>query len=120
MRPIAQARGVSVAQIALGWLLAQPQVTSVIIGAAGEQLADNIAAAKVTLSADELKQLDGVSGLPSSIRAGCSSGRVNIVANRSATLSSDDHTLNLGRRTHGERQRRNHWGCRQIDARCWA
>ena len=66
MRPIAQARGVSVAQIALAWLLAQPQVTSVIIGAKRpDQLADNIAAAKVTLSADELKQLDGVSGLPS-------------------------------------------------------
>jgi aryl-alcohol dehydrogenase-like predicted oxidoreductase len=66
MRPIAQARGVSVAQIALAWLLAQPQVTSVIIGAKRpEQLADNMGAAKVTLSADELKQLDGVSGLPS-------------------------------------------------------
>ena len=50
----------------LAWLLAQPQVTSVIIGAKRpDQLADNIAAAKVTLSADELKQLDGVSGLPS-------------------------------------------------------
>ena len=66
MRPIAQARGVSVAQIALAWLLAQPQVTSVIIGAKRtEQLADNIAAAQVTLSADELKQLDEVSRLPS-------------------------------------------------------
>jgi diketogulonate reductase-like aldo/keto reductase len=38
----------------------------VIIGAKRpDQLADNIAAVKVTLSADELKQLDGVSGLPS-------------------------------------------------------
>ncbi|MGZ9075101.1 MAG: aldo/keto reductase, partial [Burkholderiaceae bacterium] len=66
MRPIAQARGVSVAQVAIAWLLAQPQVTSVIIGAKRpDQLADNIAAAKVTLSADELKQLDEVSRLPS-------------------------------------------------------
>ncbi len=66
MRPIAQAHGVSVAQIAIAWLLAQPQVTSVIIGAKRpEQLADNIAAAQVTLSADELKQLDEVSRLPS-------------------------------------------------------
>ena len=45
MRPIAEARGVSVAQIALAWLLHQPQVTSVIIGAKRrEQLADNLAA----------------------------------------------------------------------------
>src|SRR5687767_1437141 len=66
MRPIAQARGVSVAQIAIAWLLAQREVTSVIIGAKRpEQLADNIAATQVTLSADELKQLDEVSGLPS-------------------------------------------------------
>ena len=65
MRPIAQAHGASVAQIAIAWLLAQPQVTSVIIGAKRpEQLTDNIAAARVKLSTDELKQLDEVSRLP--------------------------------------------------------
>ena len=65
MRPIAQAHGVSVAQIALAWLLHQPQVTSVIVGATRpEQLADNLAATEVTLSAAELQQLDEVSRLP--------------------------------------------------------
>ena len=65
MRPMAAARGVSVAQIALAWLLHQPQVTSVIIGAKRpEQLADNLAATTVTLSADELRSLDAVSHLP--------------------------------------------------------
>ncbi|MBO9513369.1 MAG: aldo/keto reductase [Variovorax sp.] len=65
MRPIAQAHGVSVAQIALAWLLHQPQVTSVIIGAKRpDQLADNIAATRVALSAAELEQLDAVSRLP--------------------------------------------------------
>ncbi len=65
MRTIARARGVSVAQIALAWLLHQPQVTSVIIGAKRpEQLADNIASTRVVLSADELKQIDAVSALP--------------------------------------------------------
>jgi aryl-alcohol dehydrogenase-like predicted oxidoreductase len=65
MRPIAQARGVSVAQIALAWLLHQPQVTSVIVGAKRpEQLADNIASTRLSLSADELRQLDAVSTLP--------------------------------------------------------
>ncbi len=65
MRLIAQAHGVSVAQVALAWLLHQPQVTSVIVGARrAEQLADNLAATNVTLSADELAALDEVSRLP--------------------------------------------------------
>ncbi len=64
MRPMAQARGVSVAQIALAWLLHQPQVSSVIIGAKRpEQLADNLAATQVDLSADELRALGEVSRL---------------------------------------------------------
>ena len=65
MRPIAQAHGVSVAQIALAWLLHQPQVTSVIVGAKRpEQLADNMAATDVVLNATELQQLNDVSRLP--------------------------------------------------------
>ena len=65
MRPIAQAHSVSVAQIALAWLLHQPQVTSVIVGAKRpDQLADNLAATQVALSADELRALDEVSRLP--------------------------------------------------------
>lgn len=64
MKEIGDARGVSVAQIALAWLLHQEHVTSVIIGAKTEaQLADNIAAASVELSSDELKRLDEVSKL---------------------------------------------------------
>jgi aryl-alcohol dehydrogenase-like predicted oxidoreductase len=64
MRPLAEARGVSVAQIALAWLLHKPAVTSVIIGAKTEtQLADNIAATEVKLSADEVAKLDAVSAL---------------------------------------------------------
>jgi len=65
MRPIAQAHGVSVAQIALAWLLHQPQVTSVIVGAKrSEQLVDNLAATDVRLGADDLEKLDAVSRLP--------------------------------------------------------
>ncbi|HVV84944.1 MAG TPA: aldo/keto reductase [Kofleriaceae bacterium] len=64
MRPIAAAHGVSIAQIALAWLLHQPHVTSVIIGARTDlQLADNLAAAKVRLAADELEALDAVGAL---------------------------------------------------------
>lgn len=65
MTPIAQAKGVSVAQIAIAWLLAQPQVTSVIVGAKRpDQLADNLAATAVTLTAEELAGLASVSQLP--------------------------------------------------------
>jgi len=65
MRPIAQAHQVSVAQVALAWLLARPAVTSVIIGAKSvEQLEDNIASIKVRLTDQDLKALDAVSQLP--------------------------------------------------------
>jgi len=65
MRNIAESKGVSVAQIALAWLLHQPVVSSVIIGAKRpEQLADNIAATEIRLTDDELQQLDAVSALP--------------------------------------------------------
>lgn len=65
MRNIAESKGVSVAQIALAWLLHQPVVSSVIIGAKRpDQLADNIAATEIRLTDDELKQLDAVSALP--------------------------------------------------------
>lgn len=64
MRPIAEAKGVSVARVALAWLLHQPQVTSVIVGAKRpEQLADNLAATGVVLSPDELRQIGDASAL---------------------------------------------------------
>ncbi|WP_404710763.1 aldo/keto reductase [Sphingomonas sp. MMS24-J13] len=65
MRPMAESRGVTVAQIALSWLLHQPVVSSVIIGAKRlDQLTDNIAACDVSLTGDELAQLGDASKLP--------------------------------------------------------
>lgn len=65
MRPIAAAHGRSVAQVALAWLLHQPAVTSVIMGVKRpDQLADNLGAADLFLSADELKTLNDASALP--------------------------------------------------------
>ena len=65
LTPIAAAKGVSVAQIAIAWLLHQPVVTSVIIGAKRlDQLDDNLAARDVRLTADELAAIDRVSALP--------------------------------------------------------
>jgi aryl-alcohol dehydrogenase-like predicted oxidoreductase len=64
MAPIAKAHRCSAARISLAWLLAKPVVTSVIIGAKRlDQLKDNIVAVELTLTRDELKQLDEVSAL---------------------------------------------------------
>jgi aryl-alcohol dehydrogenase-like predicted oxidoreductase len=55
----------SVAQIALAWLLHQNAVSSVIVGAKRvDQLQDNIQAARIRFSDDELAALDDVSRLP--------------------------------------------------------
>ena len=65
MRPIAQQHEVSVAQIALAWLLAKPFLSSVIIGARSmDQLRDNVASTRVRLTAEETQLLDAVSELP--------------------------------------------------------
>ncbi|MEA3157501.1 MAG: hypothetical protein QOK44_5090, partial [Betaproteobacteria bacterium] len=64
MAPIAKAHGCSPARLSLAWLLAKPVVTSVIIGAKRlDQLQDNLAAVELTLTEDELRQLDEVSAL---------------------------------------------------------
>jgi len=66
MQKIGDAHGVSVARVALAWLLARNGVMSVIIGAKTiEQLDDNLAAADLKLSADEMATLDAVSALRS-------------------------------------------------------
>lgn len=65
MKLIADARGVSVARIALAYVLAKPFVTTVIIGARTvEQLDDNLAAAEIALTAEEMAALDAASKLP--------------------------------------------------------
>jgi aryl-alcohol dehydrogenase-like predicted oxidoreductase len=62
MLPIARAHDVSVARVALAWLLQRRGVMSVIVGAKTlAQLDDNIAAAKLTLSVEEIAALDKVS-----------------------------------------------------------
>ena len=59
---IAGEHEVSAARVALAWLLHQPAVTSVIIGGrTKEQFADNLAAADLKLTADDLARLDVVS-----------------------------------------------------------
>jgi aryl-alcohol dehydrogenase-like predicted oxidoreductase len=64
LRPIAQAHDASVAQTALAWLLHQTAVSSVLVGAKRmDQLEDNLKAADIALSAEELSAIDEVSKL---------------------------------------------------------
>jgi len=64
MQAVAARRNGTVAQVALAWLLNQPSVTSVIIGAKTvSQLQDNLGAVDLKLEDEDLKQLDEVSRL---------------------------------------------------------
>jgi aryl-alcohol dehydrogenase-like predicted oxidoreductase len=59
VRTIAEAHGASVAQVAIAWLLSRQAVTSVLIGATkAHQLADNLKAADITLTAEQIADLD--------------------------------------------------------------
>ncbi|HYO19734.1 MAG TPA: aldo/keto reductase [Dermatophilaceae bacterium] len=59
---IATSRRISQAQVSLAWLEAQPAVSSVILGVRNtQQLADNLGAVSVELTAEELERLDTVS-----------------------------------------------------------
>jgi len=59
---VAKAHGASSSQVALAWLVDRPAVTSVILGArTNEQLADNLAAAQLVLTAEETEKLTAAS-----------------------------------------------------------
>ena len=61
---VAAGRKVSAAQVALAWLLGRPGVSGVVLGARNEaQLADNLGAAEIALTAEERAKLDAVSKL---------------------------------------------------------
>ena len=62
LNQIAQARGQSLAQMALAWVLRHPSMTSALVGASSvRQVEDNVAALKnLDFSADELKAIDEI------------------------------------------------------------
>jgi aryl-alcohol dehydrogenase-like predicted oxidoreductase len=61
LEPMAQEKGVSLSQFSLAWCMQQPGVTSPIIGPRTmEQLEDNLAAAEITFSEDELRAINRV------------------------------------------------------------
>lgn len=62
---VAEARGVSGAQVALAWTLGRPGIASVVIGGRTEaHIEDNLGAAGLVLTAEERKRLDEVSAPP--------------------------------------------------------
>jgi aryl-alcohol dehydrogenase-like predicted oxidoreductase len=66
LTPMAKTKNATVAQLALAWLLNQPAVTTVIIGANKmEQLEDNLKSVNIEFTPEELDQIDAVSKLPS-------------------------------------------------------
>jgi aryl-alcohol dehydrogenase-like predicted oxidoreductase/putative NADH-flavin reductase len=65
MRTVADEERLTVAQVALGWLLTRPFVTSVILGAkTRQQLSDNLTVTDIRLDPMHVAQLDAASGLP--------------------------------------------------------
>jgi len=61
LQAFAQARGHTLLELAFSWLLARPQVASVIAGATRlEQVEQNVKASNWTLSAEELAEIDGI------------------------------------------------------------
>ncbi|HIZ42978.1 MAG TPA: aldo/keto reductase [Candidatus Gemmiger excrementigallinarum] len=62
LNEVAARRGQTLAELALAWLLAQPVVTSVLIGASRpEQILDNIKAVEnTTFTPDELEEIDRI------------------------------------------------------------
>ena len=65
VRKVAEGRGVSLAQVAIAWLMARPAVSSVILGARSmDQLTGNMAAAELNLTPEETRLLDEASEPP--------------------------------------------------------
>jgi aryl-alcohol dehydrogenase-like predicted oxidoreductase len=63
LRPIAEDLGLSMAQLAIAWVLQNDNVAAAIIGASRpEQVHDNVQAAGVRLDAEVLKRIDEVLG----------------------------------------------------------
>jgi aryl-alcohol dehydrogenase-like predicted oxidoreductase len=83
--PMAQAHDATVAQVALAWLLAQPAVTSVIVGARRlDQLDDNLGAVGVELTPEEVETLSAAGRpapqYPGWIQAASAGQRLPVVA----------------------------------------
>jgi aryl-alcohol dehydrogenase-like predicted oxidoreductase len=63
LQPIAEDLGITMAQLALAWVLREPNVASAIVGASRpQQVEDNAAASGIELDADVLRRIDDALG----------------------------------------------------------
>jgi aryl-alcohol dehydrogenase-like predicted oxidoreductase len=63
LQPIADELGITMAQLALAWVLREPNVATAIVGASRpQQVEDNAAAAGIELDADVLRRIDEALG----------------------------------------------------------
>ncbi|MEW5861851.1 MAG: aldo/keto reductase [Cyanobacteriota bacterium] len=60
LRPIAERHQCSLAQLALAWLIAQPQANAIAGARNAQQAVDNAKAGDIQLSADELQEIDAI------------------------------------------------------------
>ncbi|MBD0266432.1 MAG: aldo/keto reductase, partial [Tolypothrix sp. Co-bin9] len=60
LRPIALVHNCTLAQLALAWLIAQPQTNAIVGGRYPEQALDNALAAQIKLSAAQLAEIDAI------------------------------------------------------------
>lgn len=84
LRAIAAEHNASPAQVALSWILSKPFITSILVGANKmSQLEDNLKASDLTLSSEELADLDGLTA-PAAIYPNWFTTRVQDVAVKTA------------------------------------
>ncbi len=92
LRAIGDEKGASVAQVALAWVLAKPIVSSVILGASKlSQLADNLGAADLVLSPDEIAELDKLTTPPPSYPGWVTNVRDRMITDALAAKPGDSH-----------------------------
>ncbi|MEM7557116.1 MAG: aldo/keto reductase [Cyanobacteria bacterium P01_A01_bin.84] len=63
LRPIAKNHNCSLAQLAIAWLIAQPQANAIVGARNAEQVKENAQAAEVTLSAEEIQQISNIGSI---------------------------------------------------------
>jgi len=70
LRPVADGLGVTLAQLALAWVLREPNVASVLLGASRpDHLRENVAASGIEFDASTLEEIDrALEGLPTALR----------------------------------------------------
>ena len=60
LRPIAERNGIGLGQLALGWLIAQPNTCAIAGARNAEQVRQNASAGEILLSAVDLEEIDHI------------------------------------------------------------